>query len=277
MEHRVNAAIAILLSASVMLACSSLRPKQPFNWHITLEIDNSVPDRETTTRRAVTILENRLNALGVSNFAVQAQGTPPNGHIVVNLPTVADRERLKKLLSAEGRLELAHVISPPSPTPFSVYKSKQDAEASLGGSASLNRRVLPYSERSDPIAGSKPASTAEPQQRWVVVESPPIVDGSELRDAQAYQSSGVENYNIRFTLGPYGAQNFDNWTSKNINEYLAVILNGEVKSVAYIKSRISDSGEIVGNFSKQAGEDMALVLRSGALPKLKIVEEGPNR
>jgi preprotein translocase subunit SecD len=191
----------------------------------------------------------------------------------VNLPKVADRERLKKLLSAEGRLELAHLISPSSPTPFSVYKSKQDAEASLGESVPLNRRVLPYSERSDPIA----VSTTEPQQRWVVVESPAIVDGSELRDAGAYPSySGADEYSISFRLMPVGAQKFDDWTSKNINEYLAVILNGEVKSVAYIKSRISDSGEIAGKFSKQAAEDMALILRSGALPKLKIVEEGPN-
>ncbi|HEV7683840.1 MAG TPA: hypothetical protein VGO68_17050 [Pyrinomonadaceae bacterium] len=276
MEHRVNAAIAILLLASAVLACSWLRPKQPLNWHITLEIDNGVPDRATTTHRAVTILENRLSALGLSNFEVQAQGTPPNGRIVVNLPKVADRERLKKLLSAEGRLELAHVISPPSPTPLNLYESKQDAEASLGGSVPLNRRVLPYSERSDSMAGDKPASTTELQQHWIVVESPAIIDGSELRDANAYPGLGVEAYSISFTLGPYGAQKFGDWTSKNINEYIAVILNGEVKSVAYIKSRISDQGEIVGKYSKQAAEDMALILRSGALPKLKIVEEGPN-
>jgi preprotein translocase subunit SecD len=127
--------------------------------------------------------------------------------------------------------------------------------------------VLPYSERGDSDAGDKPAPTTEPQQRWIVVESPAIVDGSELRDASASPSySGTDVYNISFSLRPVGAQKFDDWTSKNINEYLAVILNGEVKSVAYIKSRISDSGEITGKFSKQAAEDIALILRSGALP-----------
>jgi protein-export membrane protein SecD len=278
MEHRVNARIAILLLASVMLACSSLSPKQPLNWHITLELDNSVSDREATTRRAVTILEGRLSALGVSRFEVQAQGTPPNGRILVNLPKVADRERLKKLLSAEGRLEMAHAISPPSPTPFTTYESKQAAEASLGGSVPLNRRVLPYSELSEPIAGDKPVSNTERQQRWIVVESPAIIDGSDLRDAEAFRSyADTEEYSIRFTLGPSGGGKFGDWTSKNINEYIAVILNGEVKSVAFIKSRISDSGEIAGKFSKQAAEDMALILRSGALPKLNIVDEGPNR
>jgi preprotein translocase subunit SecD len=91
-----------------------------------------------------------------------------------------------------------------------------------------------------------------------------------------YSYAGTEDYSITFTLGPSGAAKFGDWTSRNINEYIAVILNGEVKSVAFIKSPIYDRGEIAGRFSKQAAEDMALILRSGALPKLKIVEEGPN-
>jgi protein-export membrane protein SecD len=277
MEHRINTGIAILLLGSLVLACSSLRPKQPLDWHVTLEVDPSVVDRGAATRRVVTILESRLNALGVSKFDVQSQGTPPNGRIVVNLPKVADRERLKKLLSSEGRLELAHVISPPSPVPVQTYESKQAAEASLDGPVPSNRRVLPYSEISEPIAGDKSSATTTARQRWVVIESPAVVDGGDLRDAEANRGySDSEDYNIQFALGPAGAEKFGDWTSRNINEYLAVILNGEVKSVAFIKSRISDSGEINGKFSKQAAEDMALILRSGALPKVRIIEEGPN-
>ena len=64
----------------------------------------------------------------------------------------------------------------------------------------------------------------------------------------------------------------------NINQYLGVVLNDEVKSIAFIRSRISDQGEISGRFTKQSAEDLALILRSGALPApLKIIEVADNK
>ena len=277
MKHRVNSGIAILLLCSLALACSFLRPKPSLNWHVTLEIDKSVADREAAASQALRVLDTRLNALGVSNFDVQMLGTPSDGRILVNLPNVKDRERLKQLLSAEGRLEISHVISPPSPVPPQVYQSKQDAEVSLGATMPSNRRVLPYSERSDQIPGDKTSPPVEAHQKWIVVESPAIIDGTDLRDARAIEAySGSDADSISFALNPAGAQKFGEWTGANINEYMAVILNGEVKSVAYIKSQIFDSGEISGRYTRQSAEDLALILRSGALPKLKIIEEGPN-
>ncbi len=75
-----------------------------------------------------------------------------------------------------------------------------------------------------------------------------------------------EDYQIAFALKPGGAQKFGAWTGANINEYMGVVLNDEVKSIAYIKSQISDQGEISGRFTKQSADDLALTLRSGALP-----------
>jgi preprotein translocase subunit SecD len=81
-------------------------------------------------------------------------------------------------------------------------------------------------------------------------------------------------------LKPAGADKFGAWTGQNINQYMGVVLNDEVKSVAYIKSQISDSGEISGNFTKQAADDLSLTLRSGALPaRISFNEErtvGPS-
>jgi preprotein translocase subunit SecD len=67
-------------------------------------------------------------------------------------------------------------------------------------------------------------------------------------------------------LKPTGAEKFGKWTGANINEYMGVVLNGEVKSAPYIKSQIFDQGEITGKFTQQSAEDLALTLRSGALP-----------
>ncbi|MEP6707331.1 MAG: hypothetical protein ABJC05_07415, partial [Pyrinomonadaceae bacterium] len=138
---------------------------------------------------------------------------------------------------------------------------------------------LPYTEREDPVAAGNTPEHAPKPARWVVVESPPIVDGNELRNATAVPSrTGRDEYYISFSLKPAGAEKFGAWTGSHINSYLGVALNDEVKSVAYIKSQIFDQGEISGRFTKQSAEDIAQVLNSGALPApVKIVEEGVNK
>jgi preprotein translocase subunit SecD len=100
-----------------------------------------------------------------------------------------------------------------------------------------------------------------------VVETPAVVDGSELRDAAAVQGAGGANeYQISFSFKPAGAQKFGEWTGKNIGNYMGVVLNGKVKSAAYIKGQIFDQGQIDGRFTKESGDDLALTLKSGALP-----------
>ena len=224
---------------------------------------------EQATEQAQRIIDSRLDAVGVAEPLVQRHGSQSSHQILVQMPGIQDPERVKQLLKAESKLELVHVVSPPSPAPFQTYPTEEEAKASLGGTVPTNRRVLPYSERDEPTAaGSQPAADGtEKPKKWVVVESPAVVDGSELRSAAATQSSvGSQDYQIAFALKPTGADKFGTWTGANINEYMGVVLSDEVKSVAYIKSRISDQGEISGRFTKQSADDLALTLRSGALP-----------
>ena len=224
---------------------------------------------EQATEQAQKIIESRLDAVGVAEPLVQRHGSQASHQILVQMPGIQDPERVKQLLKAESKLELVHVISPASPAPFQTYNTEEEAKASLGGTVPTNRRVLPYSERDEPTAAdAQPVSdAAEKPKKWVVVESPAVVDGSELRNASATQSrAGADDYQIAFALKPAGAEKFGTWTGANINEYMGVVLNDEVKSVAYIKSQISDQGEISGRFTKQSADDLALTLRSGALP-----------
>ena len=276
MQQRLTTSLAILLVVAVGLACSLLRPTRPLTWHLMLEVDAAAADRAAAVQQTITVIQSRLHAVGVPNFKVLAQGEPVNGRILVSLPDVPDRERLARLITAGGKLELVAVIGPPSPSPVQVFSSQEDAIASLGGKLPANRRVLPYVERDEATARDQ---SSERSHRWVVVEAPAIVDGSDLRDASAVPSrSGSDDYQIRFSLKAKGAQKFADWTGTNINNYLGVVLNDEVKSIAYIKSQISDSGEIAGRFTKLSAEDLALVLRSGALPApVKIIEEGADK
>jgi preprotein translocase subunit SecD len=238
---------------------------------------------EQATEQAQRIIESRLDAVGVAEPLVQRHGSQSSHQILVQMPGIHDPERVKQLLKAESKLELVHVISPPSPAPFQTYNTEEEAKASLGGTVPTNRRILPYAERNEPTAaGNQPATEeTQKQKKWVVVETPAVVDGSELRNAAATQSrAGSDDYQIAFALKPGGAEKFGAWTGANINEYMGVVLNDEVKSIAYIKGQISDQGEISGRFTKESADDLALTLRSGALPApIEYMEErtvGPS-
>ena len=232
--------------------------------------------KNQAVEQAIKIIESRINSFGVKEPTLQRHGSESSGQILLQMPGVDDPERVKRLLNADSNLQLMKVVSPPSPN-LSTFPTEEAAKQSLGGAVPSNRRIYSYTERDS-------STTADPQtqpKQFVVVEYPAVVDGSELRDASAVSRTGNEgDYQIAFSLKPSGAAKFGDWTSKNINNYMAVVLNDEAKSIAFIRSRIDDQGEISGTFTKATADDLALTLRSGALPaKIEYQEErtvGPS-
>ena len=223
---------------------------------------------DSATEQALKIIDSRINAIGVAEPTLQRHGGQNSHEILLQMPGIQDPEHVKQLLAGQSHLELVHVISPPSPNPAQTFFTREEAIASLNSSGNIpaNRRVLPYTERADSTSTDRNANAPKPQ-KWVVVESPAIIDGIDLRTAQAIpERTGGDKYQITFSLKKTGADKFGAWTGANINEYMGVVLNDEVKSIAFIKSQIFDQGEITGNFTKEQGEDLALTLRSGALP-----------
>lgn len=242
-------------------------------WSLPVQVQNTL--KKDAVEQALKIIETRINQFGVKEPTLQKVGSENSGQILLQMPGVDDPQRVKDLIGAESRLALMKVVSAPNPSPAQTYPTREAAQQALGGLS--NRMILPYTERD---SGSTPQSTP-PAQKFVIVETPAVVDGNELRDASAVSRSGSDNdYQIMFSFKPTGAQIFGEWTGKNINNYMAVVLNDEVKSIAYIKSQIFDSGEISGSFTKTTAEDLALTLKSGALPaRLEYQEErtvGPS-
>jgi preprotein translocase subunit SecD len=226
---------------------------------------------ESATEQALKIIESRINAFGVAEPTLQRHGAQNSHEILLQMPGIQDAEHVKQQLGTPSRLELVHVVSPQSPASVQTYNTREDAIASLnsGGNTPANRKVLPYTERAsltsqETSSGVKPPP---PPPKWVVIELPAIIDGSELRTAAAAQSrAGGDEYEIDFSLKKGGADKFGAWTGANVNEYMGVVLNDEVKSIAFIKSQIFDQGQITGKFTKQDADDLVLTLRSGALP-----------
>ena len=265
-------AVLLLVVTVIALGCSIFPDARRLTWTLTLEIDGQGHEQTALADQTIAIIKRRLDLMYVPAHTLERQG---NSRIFVSLPDVADRERLKKFITTSGKLELAHVISPPSPAPVKTYETEDDAMASLGSMLPPNRRVLTYlAERF--IDDEQTKHVTREQKSWVVVASPAVVTGNDLRNAEAIMTGPGPDYDhtILFSLKPSGAERLSAWTGANINQYMAVVLNDEVRSIAYIKSQIFDQGEITGRFTKESAEDLAKVLISGALPApVKIISE----
>jgi protein-export membrane protein SecD len=250
--------IFLIVAIALISSCGPIkRLLEKGGTKYTIGVKPTAEGSESITDEAVKVLAARLDAAGIRNRLTK---TAPD-RIEVLAYGKFDAERVRNFLLAQGKLELAKV----SGDAFQTYPTEGAAKQSMGGTVPANRRVLPYTDRADGLARNR---------LWIVVESPPVIDGRTIRDASAYSPTGKEDYMISFRLNKEGAEKFGEWTGKNIGSYLAVILNDEVKSAPVIKGQIFDSGQIDGKFTKASAEDLALILKSGYLPAtLTLIDE----
>src|SRR3977135_3742883 len=155
-------------------------------WTLSSSAQRTLAD--AATEQALKIIETRINAVGVTEPTLQRHGGQNSHEILLQMPGIQDPEHVKKLLVGQSHLELVHVVSTPAPGSVQTYASEAEAIASLnsGGKIPANRRVLPYSERPELAGQDANANTnAQAPKKWVVVESPAIIDGAQLRSATA--------------------------------------------------------------------------------------------
>src|SRR5262245_22618508 len=233
---------------------------------VTFTLQNTAADRfrREASDQAKIIIEQRVDQFGVAESAIQRYGRVENHQILVQMPGVDDPERVKELIGTPAQLEIKAVAQGGQ-----RYTTKEEAEIALAGAT--DKQVLKYSEK---------RGNGTTEEGFYIVEKSPVVTGDDLRTARGIQSQGGFGYEVAFDLKRDGAEKFGKWTGDNIGNYLAVVLNNEIKSVAVVKARIEASGRIEGNFTQQQAEDLGLVLRSGALPAgINYLEErtvGPS-
>ncbi|MFL6213047.1 MAG: protein translocase subunit SecD [Blastocatellia bacterium] len=236
---------------------------------VTLDEGTANQLRNSDTDLAKQIIENRVNAFGVTEPTIARQGGEGTYQILIQMPGVDDPERVKNTLNADSNLELRLEAKGTS-----VYPAREAAESAMKAMPGADQyEVFPYRERTADGSGG--------QEQYLILMKTAVVSGLDMRDASARQSAtGSSNYEISFSLQPQGATRFAEVTGKNIGEFLCIVLNNEVKSRATIQSQIHDQGQITGSFTKRQAEDLALILRSGALPaKAVYLEErtvGPS-
>jgi len=204
------------------------------------------------TRR---VLERRINAFGLSESQVQAYGSRGN-ELLVQLPDVRDPARIRQALASPTVLEWYRVESGP-------YASANEAKAQHGG-------ILPWGTRLFP---TQPAGADKEGGAWYLVTGAPVIRGSDLRDARV-SSNGMSLPVTTFSLSQEAAARFETYTRANLGKRAAIVLDGRILSVPVIEDVIRDSGQIRGARSLEEAQDLAVNLRSGALPAaVEVIQE----
>jgi preprotein translocase subunit SecD len=219
--------------------------------------------REDAVNQALQTIDRRVNELGVAEPVI-ARHTEDD-QILVQLPGVTDVARAKEIIKSTAQLELKLVEQGP-------FSDEAQARQAYGNNVPPDLQILPGNSEGT-VQGGTPGTV------YYVVRRVPAVTGRDLRNARL----GVDQNNrpaVNFSLNSEGAARFGNFTAANINRSLAIVLDNRVYSAPNINSRIDNEGIIEGNFTNQEAADLALVLRSGALPAtLTYLEErtvGPS-
>jgi preprotein translocase subunit SecD len=212
------------------------------NYRITLTPEAVAKTKKQAIDQAIETIRNRLDQFGLAEPTVARQGVE---QILVELPgikTPEEEQRARKLISRAAKLEL---MALDEERKMRVY-TMGEAEAARYGDVILD--------------------DAEQEGVKYLVREIPILDGGMLTNAQVAFDQNNRPV-INFTLNSEGAQIFGDFTGKNVGNHLAIVLDGKVYSAPVINERIGGgSGQISGNYTVQQAQDLAIALRSGALP-----------
>ena len=214
--------------------------------------------REQAVTQARETIDRRVNELGVAEPNISLYGQTAD-QILVQLPGVTDVARAKEIIRNTAVLELKIVEAGPAP-------SQEVLLQQFGGKVPEEMAVIQ-------------GAAATGDSSFYMVRKVPAVTGRDLRAAR----TTIDENNrpaVGFSLTNEGARKFGKVTGENIGRLLAIVLDSRVVSAARIETKINDEGRITGTFTPQQVADLALVLRTGALPAgLTYLEEqviGPS-
>ena len=199
--------------------------------------------KNSTLDQAIEIVRRRVDELGTNEPNIVKRG---NDRILVELPGLDDPARIKNLLGKTANLTFQFV-------------SKSSEE-------SFGTQTLKYDED---------------DELEEIVSKRVILSGENLLDAKPNMNNETNETVVVFNLDRVGAKKFAKATSKGVGRQLAIVLDNKIISAPTISEAIvAGSGQISGDFTFQSATDLALLLRSGALPApLNIIEErtvGPD-
>ena len=245
--------------------------------------------KDDANKRALQIIENRINQFGVAEPEITPTGAEGN-RIVVELPGVGDaeRERIKALLTTPGRLE-QRLVAKQDPTQGRGFPTREAAMNYFKGQLPPSTELIPQpeSERELKREGKEVAAHTqdqpEPIRSWVLLEEKVYVDGADITKADPTQDPQTDAHKISYVLNKKGSDDFAVLSGIAADEkrLIAIVLDRKVVSTLTCEQKIvGGSVQISGHFTKEDAEDFALKLKSGAMrASMKFLEEramGPS-
>jgi preprotein translocase subunit SecD len=207
---------------------------------------------DRTVQEAMRTLQRRVNQLGVSEPVIARHGTSGD-QILVQLPGVTDVEQAKRIIKTTAQLSLRLVEDSAA--------SEETLLQSHGGKIPDNMELVTG-------AGNEPG-----QRLYYLLSRESLITGRDLKNARV----GVDESNrpqINFTLNPTATDRFSRETGRNIGRQLAIVLDGSVYSAPVIQSKLGADNRITGQFTTQEADELAKILRAGALPAtLRYLQE----
>ena len=221
--------------------------------HLILKVETEKLDenaKKDAVLRAIEILRNRIDSLGVGETVIQRQG---ENEILVQLPGITDRDKAIQMIGKVAQLEFRLVNDDPE-------KLKEALEGKVP-----KGYILKYVKD----------RTGEEKPEPVLVEDKVALNGDTIVDARVdFDQTGFGEPYISLRFNAEGARRFADITRRNVGRRLAAILDGEVLTAPNIKEAIlSGNAQITGQFSYEEASMLALALRSGALPAPMHIEE----
>jgi preprotein translocase subunit SecD len=213
------------------------------------------------------ILENRANALGVSEIIMQIAG---QCRIVAEFPGVSNPEEVVAALQQTALLEFVDMGTNPLPDGTEIITDYDPAAAGPGGTVASPTPGAAATTSPTPPVGATPETGPTPMPQ--VFQT--VMTGAALDTVGVQAGSISGSYQIAFTLKPEAAKVFADYTAAHLNQYLAIVLDKKVISAPVIKSAITDGqGIIEGGFTNESANALAVQLRYGSLPvPVKVVE-----
>lgn len=226
------------------------------SWTLTMKPGAVSEVKTRAVDQSIEAIRNRVDQLGVSEPVIQRNGMG-NDEILVELPGVDDPGRVKEIIQSTARLEIRQVFNGGNP-----YPSEQEALKTLG--------FLPPGKVLMHVS-SVMGGQSNPDQVYLVSKIP-VVSGTDIKDARP-STDEQGRPDVSFNLSVAAGQKFaaftgaHNETGPDPDHFLAVVLDNKIREVASIRQEIRDSGSISGGgFTDQSAKDLAMLLRSGALP-----------
>jgi preprotein translocase subunit SecD len=229
--------------------------------------------KDSAINQALETIRNRIDQFGVAEPLVQRQGLK---QIVVQLPGVKDPKRAKDLIKETALLEFKMLDEDNQlklDLPARVPKDKE-AEVLKQAEAKLPEGDQILFER------GVEKDTGREYRIPYVVKKRVMLTGDVLSDARVAIGQFNDPY-VSITFDAKGGREFERITGENVKKRMAIVLDNSIYSAPVIQERISGGrAQITGTFSTQEANDLAIVLRAGALPApLKIIQDltvGPS-